>query len=104
MILVPDPGQSCQVCCFADLDCNGIVGIGDLLILLADWGLCVGCPADLNCDGVVGIADLLWLLAAWGTCEFNPPSEIPQTVQDCYDKFYPDDMEALIACIEAVGS
>ena len=44
------------------------------------------------------------LLLAWGTCLANPPGEIPQTVEDCYNKFYPDDLDALIACIEAVGS
>ena len=100
MILIPD--QDCQVCCFADLDCDGTVGVKDLLILLSAWGPCLGCPADLDCDGVVGVEDLLLLLAAWGTCEMSAPSEIPKTVQACYDKFYPQDMEALIACIEAV--
>ena len=24
----------------ADLDCNGVVAIGDLLILISNWGLC----------------------------------------------------------------
>ena len=73
VILVPD--QNCQVCCFADLDC----------------------------DGVVGVKDLLALLSAWGPCQPTPPTEVPKTVQECYDKFYPQDMEALIACIEAVS-
>ncbi len=91
-----------MVCCFADLDCDGDVGVSDLLALLGAWGSCIGCAADLNCDGVVGVGDLLWLLAAWNTCEFDPPGEVPRTVQDCVDKFYPNDMEALIACIEAV--
>jgi len=52
-----------------DLDGDGIVGILDLLILLADWGPCPdppdGCPADLDGDGSVGILDLLTLLAHW---------------------------------------
>ena len=100
VILIPD--QDCQVCCFADLDCDGTVGVKDLLILLSAWGPCLGCPADLDCDGVVGVKDLLALLAAWGPCQPTPPTEIPKTVQECYDKFYPQDMDALIACIEAV--
>ncbi len=53
----------------ADLDGDGIVGVADLLILLANWGPCLPkgeCPADLNDDGSVGVADLLILLANWG--------------------------------------
>ncbi len=53
----------------ADLDCDGSVGIGDLLILLANWGPCADCsdcPADLNGDCTVGIVDLLLLLENWG--------------------------------------
>ena len=54
----------------ADLNQDGIVGIVDLLILLAAWGPCPDppepCPADLDGDGTVGIFDLLTLLGAWG--------------------------------------
>ncbi len=50
----------------ADLDGNGVVGSGDLAILLAAWGPCAGCAADLDGDGVVGPSDLAILLAAWG--------------------------------------
>ncbi len=53
-----------------DLDCNGVVGILDLLALLAAWGPCPDppdpCAADLDGDGMVGILDLLTLLANWG--------------------------------------
>lgn len=55
--------------CDADLNGDGVVGILDLLMLLAAWGPCpaeVGCPADLDEDGVVGIIDLLLLLVNWG--------------------------------------
>ncbi len=51
----------------ADLDGNGTVGIGDLLIMLAQWGPCGACPADLDGSGSVGINDLLDLLAVWGS-------------------------------------
>ena len=44
-----------------------VVGVGDLLILLGDWGSCPGCPADLDCDGVVGVTDLLVLLGNWSS-------------------------------------
>ncbi len=60
--------------CPADFDkgggCAGVVGMTDLLILLAAWGPTPpeGHPADLDCDGTVGILDLLTLLTAWGPC------------------------------------
>jgi hypothetical protein len=52
-----------------DLNGDGVVNVSDLLILLANWGLCPegnDCPADLNDDGVVNVSDLLMLLANWG--------------------------------------
>ncbi len=50
----------------ADLDQDGLVAIGDLVILLGAWGPCKACPADLDGDGEVGVPDLLLLLADWG--------------------------------------
>ena len=49
-----------------DLDSDCIVGVSDLLILLAEWGQCDS-PADLNGDGIVGVKDLLILLGNWGS-------------------------------------
>ncbi len=54
--------------CPADLDGDGVVGILDLLALLAAWGPNPGDPADFDGDGTVGILDLLTLLANWGPC------------------------------------
>ncbi len=51
-----------------DINGDGVVGVTDLLILLAAWGPCGdlgGCTADLDGDGAVGVADLLELLANW---------------------------------------
>ena len=51
-----------------DLDGNGLVGVSDLLILLASWGACAdcgACPADLDGDCKIGLSDLLILLANW---------------------------------------
>ena len=55
----PNPG---------DIDGNGVVGVSDLLILLAQWGECSSenCPADIDGDGSVNVQDLLVLLANWG--------------------------------------
>ena len=47
---------------------DGVVGINDLLELLAAWGPNPGHPADFNGDNVVGINDLLELLGNWGPC------------------------------------
>jgi hypothetical protein len=56
--------------CATDLDGTGTVGFGDLIIVLADWGLCPKgeCPADIDADGTVGFLDLLAVLAQWGPC------------------------------------
>jgi len=55
--------------CYADLDGDRLVGITDLLQLLAAWGPCGAlCIADIDANGDVGITDLLTLLAAWGPC------------------------------------
>lgn len=53
-------------CEIGDLNCDGVVDVSDLLILLAAWGNCENCPADLNGDGTVDVSDLLVLLANWG--------------------------------------
>jgi len=48
-----------------DLDCDGITGVVDLLILLGEWGK-TDSPADFNQDGIVNVRDLLILLWHWG--------------------------------------
>jgi len=53
-----------------DIDGDGLVGITDFLMLLADWGPCdrpcpPQCAADLDGDCNVGINDFLLLLANW---------------------------------------
>ena len=53
-----------------DVDGDGVVGVVDLLNLLAVWGPCPDdpdpCWADLDRDGVVELADLVGLLENWG--------------------------------------
>jgi hypothetical protein len=52
-----------------DLDGDGDVDFGDLLIMLAAWGECPAppapCPGDVDGDGATGFDDLLVLLAGW---------------------------------------
>ncbi len=51
----------------ADINCDGVVDVLDLIMLLAAWGPCPGCPEDVNGDDVVDVLDLIEVLAAWGT-------------------------------------
>ena len=55
-------------CCVGDIDGDGVVGVKDLLDLLAAWGPNPLHPADFNGDGFVGVSDLLTLLGTWGPC------------------------------------
>ncbi|MCP4758881.1 MAG: hypothetical protein GY876_05375 [Planctomycetes bacterium] len=48
-----------------DVDGDGIVGVDDLLSIIAAWGPCSGCIEDINGDGFVDVNDLLAALAAW---------------------------------------
>ncbi len=59
--------------CPWDLDANSLVGISELLDLLALWGTNPGGPPDFNGDLTVDVLDLLELLANWGPCPgFGP--------------------------------
>ena len=53
--------------CLGDFDGSGQVDIGDLLILLANFGCTSGCTADLTGDDAVNSADLLAFLPLFGT-------------------------------------
>ncbi len=64
------PGEDCVagVCepgCAADLDGDGMVGIGDFLIVLGFWG---GPEGDIDGDGTTGIEDFLLVIGNWGPC------------------------------------
>ncbi len=52
-----------------DMDGDGLVGVEDLLRLLAQWGMCgptAECSADYHGDAMVGVVDLLIMLGNWG--------------------------------------
>ncbi|MHC4414320.1 MAG: alginate lyase family protein [Planctomycetota bacterium] len=55
--------------CNADLDGDGLVGLPDLLALVAAWGTDPGGAPDFNRNGAVRIEDLLALLVRWGQCD-----------------------------------
>lgn len=48
-----------------DVDGDGVVGVDDLLAIIAAWGPCSGCAEDVTGDGAVDVNDLLAALAAW---------------------------------------
>lgn len=54
--------------CAWDFDGNGIVGNGDLLIMLTNYGCAVNCEGDTDGNGAVDINDILNLLSAYGSC------------------------------------
>ncbi len=58
----------CGAACPGDIDFDGVIGVPDLLILLAAWGPNPGHAADLDFDGVVAVPDLLTVLSGWGPC------------------------------------
>ena len=61
--------NNCLLTCLGDANGDGVVGIGDFLLVLAQWGPCPpGCFADIDDDGTVGILDFLLVLANWGPC------------------------------------
>lgn len=68
MIEVEDTEPKCPV--FADLNCDGVVNVSDMLILFSNWGVCDdcydGCVGDLNNSCHIDVSDLLLLFNNWG--------------------------------------
>ncbi|MDP6693407.1 MAG: dockerin type I domain-containing protein, partial [Phycisphaerales bacterium] len=48
-----------------DIDGDGAVGVGDLLMIISAWGPCGTCAEDLTGDGSVDVLDILQLLSYW---------------------------------------
>lgn len=47
---------------------DGNVGVLDLLLVLADFGLASGGPSDVNFDGLVDLDDVVQVIDDWGPC------------------------------------
>ncbi|MFM7309564.1 MAG: HYR domain-containing protein [Flavobacteriales bacterium] len=56
-----------QDCCLGDLNCDGVVAVTDMLILLQEFG-CAGndCFADLDGDNIVGVSDMQIFTGVYG--------------------------------------
>ena len=53
--------------CFGDFNNDGLIGIGDILLLLGDFGCPAECNYDMNGDGGVTTSDMLVMLSIFGT-------------------------------------
>ena len=53
--------------CPADANADGIVNVGDLLLIIDNWGQ-TGGTGDINDDNIVNVSDLLMMTESWGTC------------------------------------
>jgi hypothetical protein len=54
--------------CAIDLDINGVVDFGDVVLLLLDFGPCPGCASDVDGTGEVDFGDVVLLLLEFGPC------------------------------------
>ena len=68
---IPDPCDDPLGSCANDIDGNGTVGVGDILAVIGNWGVCgdgtfrpIG-DVDGNC--CVNVSDILQLIKVWGT-------------------------------------
>ena len=64
-------GSLGSAACDADVNGSGSVEVGDMLAVLAAWGVCPGalpCPEDINGDLRILVDDFLAVLSAWGPC------------------------------------
>jgi hypothetical protein len=64
VVVIPEPNENC---CPGDFNCDGVIGVADLLIFVGDFGCLSGCIADLNGDGITGVGDQLIFLNLFGT-------------------------------------
>ena len=65
--IIDFPGGEEPPACPADVDDDGVVDFGDLLLILGAFGD-LGGPADVDASGTVDFGDLLLTLGAFGPC------------------------------------
>jgi len=58
--------ESTPACRSSDLDCSGVIDMGDVVLALLDFGPCEGCPADIDQSGTVDFGDVVLLLLDFG--------------------------------------
>lgn len=65
-IIVTGPGPLDLDACPGDVTGDGVVGVNDILDVLAYWGGSGG--GDANGDGNTDVDDILLVISAWGDC------------------------------------
>lgn len=53
-------------CCDGDFNCDGVVNVLDMIIIVNQFGCISGCTADLDGDGIVGASDLTLFNGLYG--------------------------------------
>ncbi len=79
--VIGDPLMTFRPWAAGDADMNGIVGVDDLAIILANWNLYVSngvADGDFNFDGYVGLDDLSILLDNWDGNSSPPSVVVPE--------------------------
>jgi len=54
-------------CCDGDFNCDGVINVLDMIIIVNQFGCAAACTADLNNDGLIGAADLTIFNGLYGT-------------------------------------
>jgi hypothetical protein len=68
VLLAPD-GARAECDCLGDVNCDGIVDMDDVVMLIMDWGECgPGCAGDVTGNSLVDVEDLVEVVLHWGTC------------------------------------
>ena len=64
----PELGFDCDgnETCPVDVNDNGIVDVGDVLLVLSDFSCLSNCEYDVNGDDMISVADILLLLSSFG--------------------------------------
>jgi len=64
----PELGFDCDGndTCPVDVNDNGIVDVGDVLLVLSDFSCLSNCEYDVNGDDMISVADILLLLSSFG--------------------------------------
>ena len=64
----PELGFDCDgnETCTVDVNDNGIVDVGDVLLVLSDFSCLSNCEYDVNGDDMISVADILLLLSSFG--------------------------------------
>ena len=52
--------------CPVDVNDNGLVDVGDVLLVLSDFSCLSNCEYDVNGDDMISVADILLLLSSFG--------------------------------------